>query len=121
MVAEAAAGGGEQLLRQATRGAARLEHIGVAAAHAFGLLIRAGVCSVRGDQPGALERLNAAEEAFRAADMGLHAAIARRRRGELQGGDEGRTLVAEADAWMALEGVKNPTRMCAALAPGFSG
>ena len=121
MVAEAVAGGGEQLLRQADRGAARLERLGVAAASAFGLLIRAGVSAVHGDQPGALRQLNAAEEASRAADMGLHAAVARRRRGELLGGDEGRTLVAEAEAWMALEGVKNPARMCAALAPGFPG
>jgi hypothetical protein len=121
MVAEASAGGSERLLRQATRGASRLDRFGVAAAHALGLLIRAGIHSVRGDQPGAVRQLNAAEGALRAADMGLHAAVARRRRGELLGGEQGRALVAEADAWMTGEGVKNPTRMCAALAPGLPG
>lgn len=119
-LAAAAAGGGERLLRQATSDAARLERFGFAAAHALALLTRAGVCAVRGDRSGAEARLGAADDAFRAADMGLHAALARRRRGEVLGGEEGRALVAEAETWMTAEGVKNPARMSAALAPGFA-
>lgn len=72
---------------------------------------------VRGDVAGGLAGLRAAEAGFAAADMGLHAAVARRRHGELVGGDEGRRLVAEANLWMAGEGVRNPRRMSDALAP----
>jgi eukaryotic-like serine/threonine-protein kinase len=120
-VAAAAAGGGERLLRQATRDASRLERIGVSAAHTLGLLVRAIVSSARGDRAGAVGRLQAAEVGFQAAEMELHAAVARRRRGELLGGEEGRALVAEANAWMTGQGVKNPARMSDALAPGFPG
>jgi hypothetical protein len=50
--------------------------------------------------------------------MALHAATARRRRGELVGGDAGRDLVGAADAWMAGQSIKAPQRMAAVLAPG---
>jgi hypothetical protein len=116
-LAAAAAGGGDRPLRQATRDAARLERLGFPAVRALGGFIRAGVCVVRGDASGGLAGLRAAEEGFAAADMGLHAAVARHRRGELVGGDEGRQLVGEANRWMAGEGVRNPGRMAAALAP----
>ena len=51
--------------------------------------------------------------------MRLHAAAARRRLGGLIGGEAGRALVAEADAWMAGQ-VRNPPRTTAMLAPGFA-
>jgi hypothetical protein len=52
--------------------------------------------------------------------MGLFAAAARRRLGLLRGGDEGRTLIERADTWMRAQSVRNPPRMAACLAPGFS-
>lgn len=45
-------------------------------------------------------------------------AAARRRRGELAGGPEGRRLIEEADRWMLAQGVRNPVRMTAMVAPG---
>ena len=51
-------------------------------------------------------------------DMALHAACARRRLGELTGGDEGRTLIAAANEWMRGQEIKNPERMAAVIAPG---
>ena len=51
--------------------------------------------------------------------MGLFAAAARRRLGGLLGGDEGRALIAQADAWMAGQEIRNPARMAACIAPGF--
>jgi hypothetical protein len=50
--------------------------------------------------------------------MGLHAAAARRRRGELIGGADGEALVREADAWMRGQDVRDPGRMAALIAPG---
>jgi hypothetical protein len=50
--------------------------------------------------------------------MALFAAAARRCRGELLGGEAGRALVAEADAWMAAQSIRDPDRMARMLAPG---
>jgi len=81
-------------------------------------LLRAGAAATRGEAEPALRFLQSAEAGFGAAAMALHAAAARRRRGELMGGDAGRGLVGSADAWMAGEGIRNPERMTAMLAPG---
>src|SRR6266540_680047 len=81
-------------------------------------LIRAGAASTRGETERALGLLESAEAGFAAADMALHLAAARRRRGELLGGDAGRGLVAAANAWMSGQAIKNPERMTAMLAPG---
>ena len=51
--------------------------------------------------------------------MLLYAAAARRRLGEMLGGDEGRALVETADAWMRSETIVNPERMTEVFAPGF--
>ena len=62
--------------------------------------------------------LDRAESGLRSAEMALHLAAARRRRGELVGGDEGRGLVEESNAWMTGQGIRNPDRMSLLLAPG---
>jgi hypothetical protein len=82
------------------------------------LLLRAGAATTRGDTSRALTLIESAEAGLTAADMALHAAACRRRRGELLGGDAGRGLVAAADAWMIGQSIKNPERMTAMLAPG---
>jgi len=51
--------------------------------------------------------------------MALHAAVTRRRRGELMGGEAGSGLVAAADAWMSGQAIRNPARMAQMLAPGL--
>ena len=81
-------------------------------------LVQAGAATTRGATEQALGLLSAAEAGFARADMALHLAAARRRRGELLGGEAGRDLVAAADAWMSGQGIKNPERMTAMLAPG---
>jgi hypothetical protein len=52
--------------------------------------------------------------------MSLYAAAARRRLGEMIGGDRGRQLVAQAEEWMTKQQIKNPARMMNLLAPGFA-
>jgi len=50
--------------------------------------------------------------------MALFATAARRARGEVLGGETGRALVAEADAWMTAQSIRRPDRMARMLAPG---
>ena len=52
--------------------------------------------------------------------MGITAAAARRHLGNLVGGDEGRALIARADAWLIGQGITNPARMAAGITPGFA-
>jgi hypothetical protein len=82
-------------------------------------LLLAGIAAVRGDDPRAISRLRAAESGFTAADMRLHAAASARCRGVLVGGDEGSTLIAQADTQMAAAGIRRPDRFARILAPGF--
>jgi serine/threonine protein kinase/tetratricopeptide (TPR) repeat protein len=60
-----------------------------------------------------------AVQGFDESDMRLYAAAARRRLGELSGDDEGERLVADADAWMRSQWIKNPAALTMMLAPGF--
>jgi hypothetical protein len=85
---------------------------------ALALVLRAGAAATRGETERALSLIEPAEAGLAGADMALHASVARRRRGELLGGDTGRSLVASADAWMSGQGIRNPKRMAAMLAPG---
>jgi hypothetical protein len=50
--------------------------------------------------------------------MLMHSAVARRSLGLLMGGDAGRQLVASGDAILREEGVTNPERLAAVIAPG---
>jgi serine/threonine protein kinase len=86
---------------------------------ALAWIIRAGVAGAQGDKEAARRYLIGAAERFEALDMGLWARAARRRLGELIGGEDGRDLVAEADAWMNDQTIRNPARMTAMLVPGF--
>jgi eukaryotic-like serine/threonine-protein kinase len=51
--------------------------------------------------------------------MRLYAVAARRRLGEMIGGDRGRQLIAETEEWMSKQQIKNPARMINLIAPGF--
>jgi len=86
---------------------------------ALALLLRAGVAAVRQDTRGAIRLLTDAEARLAACEMAMYAAAARRRRGELVGGDEGRALIALADGSMNERGVVNPQRMTWMLAAGL--
>jgi hypothetical protein len=58
---------------------------------------------------------------FESADMALYATAARRRLAQLVGGDEGKPLLAQTDAWMRDNGVVNPDALTAMVAPGYGG
>jgi hypothetical protein len=106
-------------LRSAKRDAWRLEKVGSQPSDGLAQLVRAGIANVRDDVRTALIHLEAAERAFAARDMLLLASIARRQRGALSGGEEGRALVSAAEEWMAGQQIRSPARTSAAWAPGF--
>lgn len=107
------------LLRAAEQDARRLEREKFPWTSALAQLLRAGAAAGRGDRTRAIERLANAVNALEAADLHLYAAAARRRQGELIGGAAGAKLVAQAEAWMTGQEIRNPARMTALLAPGF--
>jgi hypothetical protein len=108
------------LLKLAERAARRAGRERTPPAPPLAWLALAGACALRGDPAAAVPHLEAAVQGFDAAAMELHAAVARRRLGELLGGSGGQELAGAADTWMAGQGIRNPTRWAAMLAPGFA-
>jgi tetratricopeptide (TPR) repeat protein len=125
-IAAAEEGGADRatLLRDAATMSRRIEREGVEWAAPWAKLLRAGIATggaTRGEgDERAAALLREAIVGFDAASMALYAAAARRCLGGLLRGDEGRELVHGADAWMRTEMIKDPARMTAMLAPGFS-
>jgi len=110
----------EPLLRAAEGEAAGLEGERVSAwASPLAKVIRAGVAAVRGDEARSVDALRDAATGFAAADMLLHASAVRRQLGALLGGDEGRALVDDAEAWMSTRTVTRYEEISAILAPGL--
>lgn len=83
-------------------------------------LILSAASAAEGDEDSALSLAREATDGFTAAGMQGHAAVARRRYGELAGGEEGRKAIEAAEAWMTSQGVVNPARIAAMLSPGFA-
>jgi serine/threonine protein kinase/tetratricopeptide (TPR) repeat protein len=108
-----------ELLRAAEKDAVRLEKEGTRCAVPSAALLRACLAAARGRPDEALGLLDAAAQGFDAAEMALHAACARRRKGQLLGGDEGRALIAAADDILRGQGIRAPARWAALYAPGF--
>jgi hypothetical protein len=102
---------------EAMRSAKRLERENVGWAAALGLLVRAGAAAIGGDGRAAERSYADAARAFDKENMALFANVARRRRGEIVGGEHGRALVAKADAWMIEQGIRSTDRFAAMLAP----
>ena len=109
------------LLARAERDARRLERsrYSVSWTRDWPRVIRAQVALARGDRAKALAHLDHAIVGFAGSRAAFFLALARRKKGELLGGDEGRALIAEADAWMAGEGIVDPARLAATFVPGF--
>ncbi len=118
--AEATSSARPALQAAAARDARRLEKERRPWADPLARLVRAALAAARGDREGAAETLALAEQELEAQEMALYAAAARRRRGELSGGERGRALVASADAAMRARGVARPAAMANVLAPGFA-
>ena len=114
----AVAAGGPGALAVAEHDAHRIEKEDAAWSKPLGLSLRAGVSCGRQQREEASSLLARAEAGFHSADMALFAAAARRARGLLMGGGEGRALVDGADDWMFRQTIRRPDRMAAMLVPG---
>ena len=86
----------------------------------FVALIRGAIATAHNEPATAISFLAEAMEGFELADMGLYAAAARRRLGQVTGGERGPELIADAEEWMRSKEIKNPTRMTRMLAPGWN-
>ncbi len=82
-------------------------------------ILLGGLAATEGQPEEALRELDAAISGFTEAEMALHAACARRRKGELLGGDTGRALIAEADAVLRGQGIRDTARWTDVYAPGY--
>ncbi|HEX9421723.1 MAG TPA: protein kinase [Pyrinomonadaceae bacterium] len=85
----------------------------------FVTVIRAAIAWQRGEASNATRLLTEAVKGFDLADLGLYAAATRRRLGETLGGDRGRELIAEANAWMLNQKLQNPAAITRTMTPGF--
>jgi serine/threonine protein kinase len=111
----------QPLLRSARRDLRRIEQEGVPWSQPLAERIRAALAAATGDASEAVRCLERAAAGFDAAGMGLFAMSARRRLGQVVGGDQGRLLMAQADGWMEQQRISNPQRMAAMYMPGFAG
>nr|UXE45507.1 serine/threonine-protein kinase PknD [uncultured bacterium] len=82
-------------------------------------ILQACLANVAGDVSGAEGELRRAIELSEAAEMSLHAAAARLRLGGLVAGDQGRTMIQEAEVAMKTQGVRIPERYTQMLLPGY--
>jgi hypothetical protein len=97
-----------RMLDSAERDAAALKRVKRQNASACADFIR-GLCAAeRGNRHAATECLADAAAGFDAAEIGLHAACARRLRGVLLGGARGQALLDQADTFMMEQGIKRP-------------
>jgi serine/threonine protein kinase len=106
-------------LRAAERDAGRLQRERMPWSDALACLIRAGAATVRADRSRATALLAEAATRLDAVAMRIYAEAARRRLGELLGGEDGHALIAQANSWMAGQKIQDPARMAAMLAPGL--
>lgn len=115
--AQDASGSRSSLLRQARNHIRALERERLPWADALACNLDATVAHLQGNPDEAANGWGRSAQLFETADMKFHAAIARCRQGQVVGGAAGRALVTAAELFMRNEGIKNPARWIAMLAP----
>jgi eukaryotic-like serine/threonine-protein kinase len=107
----------EAAMQAAEQSARRLAGESMTHGPAFAALQRAALAALRGDRAGAESQLTTAAGRFAQAGMVLHAAVARRKLGQLR--SDGAQMIAEADRLMLEQRVARPERYADMIAPGF--
>jgi serine/threonine protein kinase len=108
------------MLRNADWAARKMESENTQWGNALALLLRAGIAARQNEHDRVRTLLANAAKQLGEVHMSSYAAAARRRLGKLLTGEQGQSMVREADAWMTSQGIKNPTRMTTLHAPGFA-
>jgi hypothetical protein len=108
----------KEWLSVARKDAATLAKSSLKQAQAWGLGIEAGLALAVDERATAVSKLRATLATYEEVGYAMYAAAARRRLGELLGGDDGRALWAEGNAVMRAQGVVNPDAICEMLVPG---
>jgi eukaryotic-like serine/threonine-protein kinase len=108
------------LLSVARRYARRIERERMPWSNPIALLLRGGIASVEGNLDVAKAHLQEALTQFDQNDMGLYAAVTKRRLGALRRDGEGHRLQRESEAWLAAQQIKNPVSFSRMFAPGFA-
>jgi hypothetical protein len=97
----------------------RIEREKMAWSDPIARVLGSAIAFLDGDVAAAERRLIDSVDGFDRAGMKLYAAAARRRLGQIAGGERGLQETGTADEWMASEGILNPARMTRLIAPGF--
>lgn len=108
-----------ELEHEARRDARRLERERPRYAHPLAMMIRAALASRAGQRTQAADLLAGAISLLDNHHLGIYAAAARYRRGQLLGGDSGAALIQQAADWMRGERILRPEKIVALFAPGF--
>jgi serine/threonine protein kinase/tetratricopeptide (TPR) repeat protein len=108
-----------RMLRVAARAAKKLERDGALPYVGMAQLLRGTAAAIRDNADVARAELEAAAASFERANMRMYAACAKRRLGQLVGGEPGQALVAESDALITREGLAVPAKVVRCLAPGY--
>jgi eukaryotic-like serine/threonine-protein kinase len=108
------------LLRSADADARRLARERPPYAKALATSIRAALAFERGDRERAITLIGSAANELDALGWGGFGAAARRRHGQLLGGETGQKIVQGVDDRWLAEGVKRPDKLAAVHAPGFT-
>ncbi|WP_082362267.1 serine/threonine-protein kinase PknK [Chondromyces crocatus] len=107
----------ELALVEVTRAADRLDAERATWADALAMTLRAALLAARGDDAGASRHFAQASDEFERAGMGLYAAAALRRSGELTEGSDGAAVILRGDRALRERCVADPARITATLLP----
>jgi serine/threonine protein kinase len=112
----------ERCLAAAIRCARRIEKEATPWGGALARSVRAGVALERRQVEDATGLLLAAEHDLERLDMHLHAAVIRRRYGEMQPDEaKRRSILADTGGWMEKRGIRSPARVASLLLPAGAG
>jgi eukaryotic-like serine/threonine-protein kinase len=111
--------GRSQLLAIASKSAREMKRHDLASAVGFSQLLEAGLAKANGNRTEAARHLEAAVRTFSGANMQLFREVARYFLGRLQSNATGHHHTVKAEEWMREQGIVQPEKLAAALAPGL--